>query len=352
MSVKRDFYGEMENGQEVYEYTIENTHGTQVSIITYGATMNRIICPDKDGNMEDILIGFDSLEGHLNCPGYYCGQTVGQYANRICQGKFEVNGTAYQATQNEKDKTCLHGGGEYSHAIWKAIVVDDDCVEFSYLSPDMQDGFPGNVNTTVTYSLGDDNIIQIDYKAVTDKDTIINMTNHAYFNLGTAKRGNVLGHELTLNCDAYTPTDEDSIPTGEIRSVEGTPFDFRQGKTIGKDISADDIQLTQCRGYDHNFCINGEQGKIRHFAHVYDPATGRTLDGYTDLPGVQLYTGNFMIPQDIGKDEIPFDKHYAFCLETQYYPDTPNHPEFPQCTVKAGKAFISTTQYKVGVKKD
>lgn len=351
MSVKKELYGKLENGQEVFEYTIENTRGVQVSIITYGATMNRIICPDRDGNMEDILAGFDSLEGHVACGGYYCGQTVGQYANRICGGKFEVNGTAYQATQNEKGKTCLHGGGEYSHAVWKAIIVDDDCVEFSYLSPDMQDGFPGNVETTVTYSLGDDNVIQIDYKAITDKDTIINMTNHAYFNLATTKRGNVLGHELTLNCDAYTPTDADSIPTGEIRSVEGTAFDFRTAKTIGQDIGADDEQLIQCRGYDHNFCINGEIGKLRHFAHVYEPVTGRTLDAYTDLPGVQLYTGNFMTPEDMGKDGIPFDKHYAFCLETQYYPDTPNQKNFPQCTFKAGKGFISTTQYKVGVEK-
>ena len=349
--VTKEFYGELPDGREVYEYTIENANGVSISIINYGATLNRIVCPDRDGVMGDILVGFDDIEGHLENPGYYCGQTVGQYANRLCSGKFSVGENEYSVTLNENGKTCLHGGSEYSHALWRGIIVDDDCVEFSYLSPDGEQGFPGNVDVKVVFSLSSDNTVQIDYKAVTDKDTIINLTNHAYFNLGSAENGNVLSHELTLDCDSYTPTDADSIPTGEIRKVEGTAFDFRTPKTIGRDIGADDIQLTQCRGYDHNFCINGEPGEIRHFAHVYDPATGRTLDGYTDLPGVQLYTGNFMSPEDTGKGEIRFDKHYAFCLETQYYPDTPNHKNFPQCTVKAGENFISTTRYKVGVKK-
>ncbi|MDD6021776.1 MAG: aldose epimerase family protein [Acutalibacteraceae bacterium] len=348
MSVRKEFYGETPDGKKIYEYTIENRNGVSVSIINYGATMNRILCPDKNGEFADILVGFDSLEGHMANPGYFCGQTVGQYANRIENGRFSVSGTEYHVTQNEKGKTCLHGGSEYSHAVWKAIIVDDDCVEFSYLSPDGEQGFPGNVDVKVVFSLSNDNTIQIDYKAVSDKDTVINLTNHAYFNLGTTKNGDVLGHELTLDCDYYTPTDADSIPTGEIRSVEGTAFDFRQGKPIGKDIGADDEQLIMCGGYDHNFCINGKAGELRRFAHVFDPASGRTLDCCTDLPGVQLYTGNFMSTDDVGKDGVHFDKHYAFCLETQFYPNTPNTPEFPQCTFKAGEEFVSTTQYKVG----
>ena len=349
MSVKKEYYGTLADGREVFEYTIENANEVSVSIITYGATLNKIVCPDRDGNMADILVGFDTLEGHVNYPGYYCGQTVGQYANRICNGQFEINGEKYQVTQNEKGVTCLHGGAEYSHAIWSAIIADDNKVEFSYFSKDGNEGFPGNVEVKVTFTLNDDNVIAIDYEAVSDKDTIINMTNHAYFNLGTAANGDVLDHELMLNCDFYTPTDEMSIPTGEIRSVEGTAFDFRTPKKIGRDINADDAQLIQCRGYDHNFCINGESGKMRHFASCYDEKTGRTLDAYTDLPGVQLYTGNFMT-DDEGKGGIKFDKHYAFCLETQFYPDTPNQKNFPQCTFKAGEKYRTTTKYKVGVK--
>ncbi len=347
--VKKELYGKLPDGREIYEYTIENRNGVSVSIITYGATMNRIICPDREGNMADILVGFDSIEGHIENPGYFCGQTVGQYANRIAGGKFTIGAEEYQVTLNENGKTCLHGGSEYSHAVWKGIIVDDDCVEFSYLSPDGAEGFPGNVDVKVLFSLSDDNTVQIDYKAVTDKTTVINLTNHAYFNLGTTAGGDVLGHELTLDCDYYTPTDSDSIPTGEIRSVEGTAFDFRSGKPIGKDIGADDIQLKQCRGYDHNFCINGNAGEIRKFARVYDPKTGRLLEASTDLPGVQLYTGNFMSPEDAGKGGISFAPHFAFCLETQYYPDTPNQKDFPQCTLKPGEAFVSTTRYKVGV---
>lgn len=349
MSVRKELYGVMPDGREVYEYTIENSRNVSASIITYGATLNRFVCLDKNGETADILVGFDSLEGHLKNPGYYCGQTVGQYANRICGGKFKVGSQEYQVTLNENGKTCLHGGGEYSHAIWRAIIADDDKVEFSYHSEDGNEGFPGNVDVTVTFTLDDDNTLSIDYCAVSDKDTVINLTNHAYFNLGTTKNGDILSHELTLFCDAYTPTDADSIPTGEIRSVEGTAFDFRQPKAIGRDIDSDDIQLRQCRGYDHNFCINGEHGKLRRFSHVSDPKTGRTLDGYTDLPGVQLYTGNFMSKEDTGKDGVAFGKQFAFCLETQFYPDTPNHENFPQCTVKAGKKFMTSTQYKVGV---
>lgn len=352
MSVIKEYYGTMPDGKEVFEYTIENSRNVKASIITYGATLNRFVCPDRNGEFADILVGFDSLEGHLENPGYYCGQTVGQYANRLCGGKFKIGETEYNATLNENGKNCLHGGGEYSHALWNAIIVDDDKVEFSYHSADGNEGFPGNVDIAVTFTLDDDNTLIIDYCAVSDKDTIINLTNHAYFNLGTTKNGNILSHELTLMCDAYTPTDSDSIPTGEIRSVEGTAFDFREAKPIGRDINSDDIQLVQARGYDHNFCINGESGKIKKFAHVFDPKTGRMLDAYTDLPGVQLYTGNFMSGEDTGKDGIKFDKQYAFCLETQFYPDTPNHKNFPQCILKAGKKFMTTTEYRVSVEEE
>ena len=346
MSVTKTLFDTMPDGREVYLYTIENNNGVSAGIITRGATLQSFNCPDRDGNMGDIIMGFDKVADHIKS-GTYTGNVIGQYANRLCGGKFTVNGTEYQVTQNEKGKTCLHGGGEYNSALWKAIIIDDCAVELSYDSPDEKEGFTGNVKITVVYSLNDHNELEINYEAVSDKDTILNFTNHAYFNLGTIANGDVLDHELMLNCDYFTPTDADSIPTGEIRSVEGTAFDFRTPKKIGKDIKADDEQLIMCRGYDHNFCVNGEIGKLRTVAKVTDAKSGRKLEVMSDLPGVQLYTGNFIDGTETGKGGIVLNQHYGFCLETQFYPDTPNQPNFPQCTFKAGEKFRSTTIFKV-----
>ena len=346
MSVKKTVFDTMPDGREVYLFTIENDNGVSAGIITRGATLQSFCCPDKDGKVGDIIMGFDNIAGHI-ASGTYTGNIIGQYANRICGGKFTVGDKQYQVTQNENGKTCLHGGGEFNSALWNAIIIDDDAVEFSYKSPDGKEGFPGNLDVTVTYVLTSRNELEIHYKAVTDTDTVINMTNHAYFNLGTTANGDVLDHELTLNCDFFTPIDGDSIPTGEIRSVKGTAFDFTEGKKIGKDINADDEQLIMGHGYDHNFCINGEAGTLRLVAKVKDEKSGRKLEVLSDLPGVQLYTGNFIDGTEMGKDGIMLNKHYGFCLETQYYPDTPNQPDFPQCTFKKGEAFKSLTVFKV-----
>lgn len=346
MSVAKTHYAFMPDGTEVHLFTITNNNEISAGIITKGATLNSFVCPDKDGNMGDIIMGFDTIDNHITS-GTYTGQVIGQYANRICGGKFKIDGVEYNVTQNEKGKTCLHGGGEYSGAVWKAIIIDDNAVEFSYYSPDGKEGFPGNVDVTVVYRLTDRNELEINYSAVSDKKTIINLTNHAYFNLGTPAAGDILEHELMLNCDYFTPTDEDSIPTGEIRSVKGTAFDFTESKKIGRDIKNDDEQLIMCRGYDHNFCVNGEAGKLRLVAKVKDEKSGRKLEVMSDLPGVQLYTGNFIDGSETGKDGIVLKQHYGFCLETQYYPDTPNHPDFPGCTFDAGEKFKSTTIFKV-----
>ena len=345
MSVIKTLYDTMPDGREVYQYKIENNNGVYVELLTRGATLASFVCPDRDGVMGDILVGFDTLEGHLNTTTY-AGEIIGQYANRICNGKFTLDGKEYQVTKNENGVTCLHGGGEYNSALWKAIITDDNAVEFSYHSPDGAEGFPGNVDITVQYVLTDHNELEIHYIATTDKKTIVNFTNHAYFNLGGVENGDILDTELMLNCDYFTPTDADSIPTGEVRPVEGTAFDFRTPKRIGKDIHADDVQLKQCRGYDHNFCVNGESGKLRLVAKAADEKSGRKLEVYSDLPGVQLYTGNFM-NGEAGKGGVPLQQHYGFCLETQYYPDTPNHPDFPQCTFGAGEKFESLTIFKV-----
>ena len=346
MSITKTLFDTMPDGTPVHLFTIENNNGVSAGIITRGATLQSFSCPDKDGKIGDIIMGFDTVAGHM-ASGTYTGNIIGQYANRLCGGKFSVNGEEYQVTQNEKGKTCLHGGGEFNSAIWNAIIIDDDAVEFTYKSPDGKEGFPGNLDVTVTYVLTDRNELEIHYKAVTDKDTVINMSNHAYFNLGGTENGNVLDTELMLNCDYYTPTDADSIPTGELRSVKGTAFDFTEGKKIGKDIGADDEQLIMCRGYDHNFCVNGEAGKLRLVAKAKDEKSGRKLEVMSDLPGVQLYTGNFLDGTEIGKGGRKLEKHYGFCLETQYYPDTPNHPDFPQCTFKKGEKFESLTIFKV-----
>ena len=345
MSVTKTLYYTMPDSSPVYLYTIENNNGITAGIITRGATLDSFCCPDKDGNNGDIIAGFDNILGHINS-GTFTGEVIGQYANRIGGGKFTLGGKEYDVTKNEKGITCLHGGAEYSSALWNAIIVDDNAVEFSYKSPDGKEGFPGNVDVKVTYILTDKNELELHYEAVSDKDTIINLTNHAYFNLGTTASGDILDTELMLNCDFFTPTDENSIPTGEIRPVDGTAFDFRTPKKIGKDINADDIQLQMAGGYDHNFCINGESGTLRLAARAKDEKSGRQLEVYTDLPGVQFYTGNFM-NGETGKGGIGLDKHYGFCLETQFYPDSPNRTEFPSCELKAGEKFRTLTVFKV-----
>lgn len=343
--IVRDAFGTTEKGERVDIFTIKNSSETAVDIITYGATINSIYVADKNGEFADVLCGFDTIEGHEKLSNYQ-GMTVGRYANRIANGEFEIDGVKYEVVKNEKGITSLHGGGELSHAVWKAIIVDDSSLEMTYTSPDGANGFPGKVDFKVTFTLHEDNALEVKYFAVSDKKTIINMTNHAYFNL--AGKGDILNHMLKINADAYTPTDATSIPTGEIRPVEGTAFDFREFKQIGKEIHADDIQLDQCKGYDHNFCLNDGDDAA---AIAYDPESGRMMEVFTDLPGVQLYCGNFLDGTRPGKKGEPLIQHCGFCLETQYYPNTPNMPAFPQCTVNAGEKFESTTVFRFSVKK-
>ncbi len=341
--IVKNYFGKTADGRTVDCYSLKNSSETTVDILTYGATINSIFAADRNGDFADILVGFDTIEGHEKYSDYE-GMTVGRYANRIAGGKFTIDGTEYQVEKNENGITCLHGGAELSTAVWKAIIIDDSSLEMSYQSPDGAMGFPGKVDFKVTFTLFEDNSLKIDYYAVSDKKTVINMTNHAYFNL--AGKGDVLGQELMINADAFTPTDENSIPTGEIRPVEGTAFDFRKMKPIGRDIGENDEQLIMCRGYDHNFCLNDGDGPA---ATAYDPESGRKLDVFTDLCGVQLYTGNFLDGTKPGKHGEPLIKHAGFCLETQFYPNTPNMPEFPQCTVEAGKPFESCTVFRFSV---
>lgn len=344
--INRNLFGTTKDGRRVDALTLENTSGMRVQLLTYGATINSIFVPDKNGDTADVLVGFDDLNGNETLSNYQ-GQTVGRYANRIAGGKFTIDGTEYNVEKNEKGVTCLHGGGELSHAVWNAIVVDDNAVEMTYSSPDGAFGFPGKVDFTVTFILSGDNALKIAYRAVSDKKTVINMTNHAYFNLAGCASGNILGHILQINASRFTVTDNLSIPTGELRSVEGTPFDFRQPKPIGRDIGEDYDQLIMCKGYDHNFCLDDDDSGLA--AVAVDPVSGRKLEVFTDMCGIQLYTGNFLDGTHNGKQNAPIIKHAGFCLETQFYPDTPNHIDFPQCTYAPGRAFESETVFKFSI---
>ncbi|MBP9988406.1 MAG: galactose mutarotase [Ruminococcus sp.] len=345
MSVSRSYFGTMPDGKEVELFSITNEDKITLQVITYGATLQALYTPDKYGKINDITIGFDSLYGHLNFSDNQ-GKTVGRYANRIANGAFTLNQKKYQLNCNEKDITCLHSDGEFSCVVWDAEITGENSVEFSYTSPDGTSGFEGNLTAKVKYTLDGKKVI-IDYDAVCDKDTVMNFTNHAYFNLSGSASSDVLNHILQMNCPYFTPTDINSIPTGEIRDVKNTAFDFTVPETIGKRIYDNDEQLINCGGYDHNFCIECKDDNAA--VSVSEPVSGRTLKVYTDLPGVQLYTGNFLDGTVLGKGGMPLVKHAGFCLETQYYPDTPNQPDFPQCTFKAGEKFNSRTVFETGI---
>ena len=309
----KKFYGSMPDGRAVETYTLENGL-LKAEILTYGATLNRLYAPDRNGKMENVLLTFDSLEDRIANSAYQ-GEVVGRYANRIAGGRFALGGKEYQVTQNEKNGNCLHGGGEFSQALWQASDCNGTELELSYVSPAGAHGFPGEVRAIVRYILAGSSLV-IEYHAQSDADTVLNLTNHAYFNL--AGTGDIAGHVLQIDAEYYLPVDESSIPTGELRPVEGAAFDFRSPKPIREE-------------YDHNFCYPKS-------IHVYEPVSGRAMAVETDLPGVQLYTGNFL--------PTP---HTAFCLETQTWPDSPNQwPE--QCLLRAGEAYKTATKFVFSVK--
>lgn len=343
MSISKFIYGKM-NEKDVFAFVIENANGNKAQIIEKGATLDKLIIKDKAGIPLDVLVGHDTLDGHIERSDYQ-GVVVGQYANRIKGGKFSIDGTEYNVTCNEKCITCLHGGGEYSSAHWFGEEISDCAVKFTYHSPDGKEGFPGNVDVSVTYTFGDDDKLVIRYSAVSDKKTVINLTNHAYFNLNGYDSGDILNHTLQINADRFTAIDETSIPTGELPEVAGTPFDFTAPKTIGRDIDADHPQIKNGMGYDHNFCIADHDGSLKTIAVATGDKSGITMEVLTDLPGVQLYTGNFLDGSVIGKGNKPITKRSAFCLETQVYPDSPNHPEWPSCIYDAGEKYETSTVF-------
>ena len=343
MAIEKFIYGTMA-GKDVHAFVITNTKGAKVQIIEKGATLDKIVLEDKSGNFIDVLSGHDTLDGHINRSDYQ-GVVVGQYANRIKNGSFSIDGIQYNVTRNEKGITCLHGGGEYSSAHWQGKEISESSVEFTYTSPDGAEGFPGNVEVSVIYTFDNDNNLSVEYTAVSDKKTVINLTNHAYFNLNGYNSGDVLKHLLQINADRFTAIDENSIPTGELPEVAGTPFDFTQEKEIGRDIEESYPQLINGMGYDHNFCVADYDGSLKTIAIAKGDKSGIKMEVKTTEPGVQLYTGNFLDGSVIGKGGKPITKRSAFCLETQIYPDSPNHPEWPNCVYDAGQKYKSTTVF-------
>jgi len=350
MTVIRAPFGTLPGGTAVEVFTLTNGHGVEVRAMTYGATIISVRVPDRAGRMDDVVLGFDNLDDYLT-KGRYFGTIVGRYGNRIGNGRFTLDGSTIQLTANN-GVNHLHGGAKgFDKVVWKAEPFERDGssgVTFTYVSADGEEGYPGTVNAAVSYTLTTRNELVLEYVATTDKATAINLTNHSYFNLAGRGRGDILRHQLTLQAGRFTPTDAGQIPTGEIAPVAGTPFDFRRAMAIGARIDADHEQIRHGHGYDHNFVIDGfdgPKGPVLHSAaHVVDPGSGRTLDVTTTEPGVQFYAGN-----NLDSTRNGFGRRTGFCLETQHFPDSPNHSNFPSTILRPGDTYRSKTVYSFGV---
>ena len=343
MSISTDSFGKTPDGQRVALYTLTNANGIRARITNYGAILVSLEVPDRDGKLADITLGYDTLDGYLTRHPYF-GATVGRYANRIGAAKFKLNDVEYQLAANNGPNH-LHGGIKgFDKVVWKAEETkannDEAMVKLSYLSKDGEEGYPGNLACTVTYTLTKNDELKINYEAETDKATVINLTNHSYWNLAGQGNGDILSHELMLNADKYTPVDEGLIPTGAIRSVKDTPMDFTRPMTIGSRIAQVE------GGYDHNYVLNSGGGTLALCARVYEPTTGRVMEIHTVEPGVQFYTGNFLDGTITGKSGKVYKKHYGFCLETQHFPDSPNKPDFPSVVLNPGDKYTTFTVYK------
>jgi aldose 1-epimerase len=339
-------------GRPITLYTLTNSHGMEVRAMNYGGIIVSIRVPDRKGQLADVVLGHDTMEGYIPNPPYL-GAIVGRYANRIANGTFTLDGKTYTLPKNDGPNT-LHGGTTrtFDKVVWDSEVKGHNGVALTYLSKDGEEGFPGNLKVTVTYTLTDGNALIIDYEATTDKATPINVSQHSYFNLKGEGNGDILDHEALINADKFTPVDKNLIPTGELRRVEGTPLDFRKPTRIGARIDDNYEQLVLAHGYDHNFVLNDKpnQNGLVLAARVYEPTSGRVLEVWTTQPGVQFYTGNFLDGSVVGKQGHVYKRRYAFCLETQHFPDSPNHPKFPNTILRPGETFHQKTVFKFATK--
>ncbi|WP_053975826.1 aldose epimerase family protein [Mangrovimonas xylaniphaga] len=352
LTIDKEIFGTMPDGQEVEKFTLKNHNGVEMQVITYGGRITSLKVPNKQGAFENVILGFDKLEDYLADNPFF-GALIGRYGNRIAKGKFTLDDKEYTLATNDGPNH-LHGGVDgFDRVVWKAEAIEgeeDSTLRLNYLSKNGEEGYPGDLNVTVTYVLTKDNELKVSYKATTNKTTVVNLTQHSYFNLSGDFSKSILDHEVVLDADAFLPVDATLIPTGEIRSVEGTPFDFRTVKTIGKDIEADNEQLTLGKGYDHCWILNGEAGSLRKVGSAFDATSGRFMEVFTDEPGMQFYTGNFLdgtLPMPNGGT---YGHRTGFCLETQHYPDSPNQPEFPSTVLQPKETYTTTTIYKFSTK--
>jgi len=343
--------GKLPDGASVEIYTLKDEK-IEVQIMTYGGFVLSVKVPDRTGKVEDVVLGFDAPSGYYennhSTSAAFFGPIVGRYANRIAHGKFALDGKEYTLPKNNGDNT-LHGGpGGFHSRMWTGKAISDG-VELKYISKDGEEGFPGNLSVTVRYTLSGDDL-KIEYSANTDKPTVLNLTNHSYFNLSGQGHGTILTEQLKLNASRFTPVDSGLIPTGQLKSVAGTPFDFLKIHAVGESINADDEQIRLGHGYDHNFVIDGGGKELTQAAEVYDPASGRVLEVLTTEPAVQFYTSNFLDGSIKGKGGVAYPRNGALCLETQHFPDSPNHPDFPTTVLRPGSEFHSTTIFRFSVR--
>lgn len=353
-SITRAAYGTTPDGQPVELFTLRNRNGIEAQITNYGGIITALKVPDKQGQFADVVLGFDKLEGYTNCKGGpYFGALIGRYGNRIAKGTFSIDGRAYTLAKNNGENA-LHGGLKgFDKVVWQVIEAGADAndakLKLFYLSPDGEEGYPGNLKVHATYTLTGDNCLKLDCEAVTDQPTVCNLTQHSYFNLAGQGRGNVLDHVVHINADRFTAVVAGSIPTGELRSVKGTPLDFLQPAPIGRRLGDDYEQLKLTRGYDHNFVLNKQGNELSLAARAQEPASGRILEVWTTEPGVQFYSGNYLSGQFTGKNNLAYPAHSGFCFEPQHFPDSPNHPEFPGTWLRPGETYHNTIIYKLGV---
>jgi len=349
MSISKKAFATTPDDQQVDIYTLSNTNGLKAEIITYGGTIKSLYVPDKNGNLADIVLGYDNLDEYINGNTYF-GCIIGRYGNRIANGKFTLDDTEYTLATNDGPHH-LHGGIKgFDKVVWNAKVIDaggSEALKLTYTSPDGEEGYPGNLTCTVTYTLTNANELKIQYHATTDKATLINMTNHSYFNLAGFDSGDILSHELEMTADNYLPADETLMPTGEIKSVKETPMDFTKQSVIGSRIAqagGDPV------GYDHCYVLNSPDGSLTKAACVYEPNTGRIMNVYTTEPGMQFYTGNFLDGSSKGKG-VTYNKHAGLCLETQHYPNSPNMESFPSAVLRPGETYSTTTVHEFTLKR-
>jgi aldose 1-epimerase len=346
-AVTETTFGSLADSAAATLYTLRNANGMEVALTNYGGIVQKLTAPDRDGNYEDIVLGFDSVTEYVADSPYF-GAIIGRYGNRIGAGRFTLDSREYQlATNNGKNH--LHGGDKgFDKVMWQIPASSDapDSLTLTYRSVDDEEGYPGELDVAVTYSLADDNELRIDYRAISSKNTPVNLTNHSYFNLAGQGHGDILEHVVEILADSFTPVDDALIPTGETRDVAGTPMDFRDPESIGARIAERDDQLEYGLGYDHNWVLRDGAGDLRLVARVYEPTSGRVMEVLTTEPGLQFYTGNFLDGSLRGKNGAVYQHRGGFCMETQHYPDSPNQPEFPSTILRPGEQYQSTTVYR------